>query len=296
MISKAFSVGSFFALEHFLTYICKHINMKNVGIILAVSFFLMFSACKEIGIKSKQLQSDIPVNFMIDSVIEDDFTNIFDSLTVKYSSQLLVFPNVKDKNLLQNIYDQKSITDFSKEGLKKYLKTQKNELYSKLKRLNKLNHLKHLQKWEKISKMNIKFNENQYLHIQYYESMFVGGVYNYYNYIEKVFDLNDNKELKLRDITSISKDKLSEILRKNIDKTRMVQQMKKYDVLEYNALLTKEIPMTNNFYFDENNIYFHYNKDEIAEGYSIGNIIIPVSWNELGNTLNIEFKQRMKIK
>lgn len=270
--------------------------MKKAVIMLAVSFFIMLSACKEVGIKHKHVQSDVPVNFIIDSVIEEDLANVFDSLSVKYSSQLLVFPNLTDKNLLQNIYDKKNIKDFSKEGLVKYLKTQKKELYSKLKRSNKFTHLKQLQKWEKTSQMNIKFNENQYLHIQYYESMFIGGLYNYYNYTEKVFDLNDNKELELKDITSISKDKLSKILNENIDKTTMMQQMKKYDVLEYNTLLTKKVPMTTNFYFDENNLYFHYNTDEIAEGYSIGDIIIPISWNELGSTLNLKFKKRMKIK
>jgi len=270
--------------------------MKNAGIILSLSLFFMLFSCKEIGLKSKHLQSHIPVNFTIDSVIEEDFANIFDSTTVKYSSQLLVFPTLKDKDLLQNLYGKKKITDFSKEGLKKYLETQKQELYAKLKNSNKLPHLKHLQKWEKTSQMNLKFNKNEYLHIQYYESMFVGGICNYYNYSEKVFDLNDNKKLQLRDITSISKDRLSEILNVNIEKTTMLQQMKKYDIKEYNALLMEKIPVAENFYFDENNLYFHYNKDEIEKGYSIGDIIIPVSWNDLGNTLNLEFRDRMNIK
>ncbi|MEI7489414.1 MAG: RsiV family protein, partial [Chryseobacterium sp.] len=215
---------------------------------------------------------------------------------VKYSSQLLVFPTLKDQKLLHTIYEKDNIKDFSKEGLKKYLEAKKNELYSKLKGSNELIHLKHLQKWEKTSQMNLKFNKNEYLHIQYYESLFVGGVCNYYTYSEKVFDLNNNKKLKLKDITSIPGDRLSEILSNNIDKTTMMQQMKKYDVEEYNALLAKRIPVAENFYFDDNNLYFHYNKDEIAKGYSIGDIIIPVSWNDLNGTLNVEFKDRMMLK
>jgi len=283
-------------LEHFLTYRSKHSRMKNAGIILVISLFLIFFSCKEIGFKNKHIQSAIPVNFTIDSVIEEDFTKLMDSITVKYSSQLLVFPTLKDQKLLHTIYEKDNIKDFSKEGLKKYLEAKKNELYAKLKGSNKLIHLKHLQKWEKTSQMNLKFNKNDYLHIQYYESMFVGGVCNYYNYSERVFDLNDNKKLTLHDITSIPEDKLSEILSNNIDKTTMMQQMKKYDVEEYNALLAEKIPVVDNFYFDENNLYFHYNKDEIKKGYSIGDIIIPVSWNDLNGTLNIEFKDRMNIK
>lgn len=270
--------------------------MKNTAIILVTLLFLTFFSCKEIGFKNKHIKSNIPVNFTTDSVIEEDFTKLLDSITVKYSSQLLVFPTLKDQKLLHTIYEKDNIKDFSKEGLKKYLEAKKNELYSKLKGSNKLPHLKHLQKWEKTSQMNLKFNKNEYLHIQYYESMFVGGICNYYNYSEKVFDLNDNKKLQLRDITSISKDRLSEILNVNIEKTTMLQQMKKYDIKEYNALLMEKIPVAENFYFDENNLYFHYNKDEIEKGYSIGDIIIPVSWNDLGNTLNLEFRDRMNIK
>ncbi|MFP3593822.1 DUF3298 domain-containing protein [Chryseobacterium sp. SIMBA_038] len=270
--------------------------MKNAGIILSTLLFLMFFSCKEIGFKNKHIQTSIPVNFTIDSVIEEDFTKLLDSITVKYSSQLLVFPTLKDQKLLHSIYAKDDIQDFSKEGLKKYLEAKKNELYSKINSSNKLIHLKQLQKWEKTSQMNLKFNKNEYLHIQYYESLFVGGTCNYYNYSEKVFDLMDNKKLTLHDITSISEDKLSEILGVNINKTTMMQQMKKYDVVEYNALLAEKIPIAKNFYFDENNLYFHYNKDEIKKGYSIGDIIIPVSWNDLDGTLNLEFKDRMNIK
>ena len=107
--------------------------MKNAAIILVTLVFLTFFSCKEIGFKNKHIKSNIPVNFTIDSVIEEDFTKLLDSITVKYSSQLLVFPTLKDQKLLHTIYEKDYIKVFSKEGLKKYLEAKKNELYSKLK-------------------------------------------------------------------------------------------------------------------------------------------------------------------
>lgn len=272
--------------------------MKKILTILTFSSLLIFSGCTEIGLKSKELKANtnISENFIIDSVIEEDSINIFDSVMMKYSSQLLVFPNLKDQKLLQSIYsDQKNITDFSKEGLQKFLINQKKELCHQWKNLKNSSDAKH-QQWISTSQMNVKFNKNGYLHIQDYDNIFDGGLRNDYKYTEKVFDTSKDRKLQLQDITLISKDKLLDILKTNIDMTTIMQQIKKYDVNEYQKLSSKEIPMTDNFYFDENNLYFHYNTGEIADGYSIGDIVIPVSWNDLSGTLNLDFKRRMKIK
>jgi Fe-S cluster assembly protein SufB len=55
------------------------------------------------------------------------------------------------------------------------------------------------------------------------------------------------------------------------------------------------VPATDNFYFDQKNLYFHYSPYEIT-AFAAGDIIIPISWDELKGTLNEEFKERMKIK
>ncbi|MEF9478770.1 hypothetical protein OWR28_14590 [Chryseobacterium sp. 1B4] len=56
----------------------------------------------------------------------------------------------------------------------------------------------------------------------------------------------------------------------------------------------REIPSTDNFYFDEKGLNFHYNSYEILSSSNI-DFVIPISWDELNGTLDPEFKQRMNI-
>jgi len=60
-------------------------------------------------------------------------------------------------------------------------------------------------------------------------------------------------------------------------------------------LLVDVIPATDNFYFDDKNMYFHYSPYEIA-AFAAGDLVIPVSWQELKGSLNPEFKERMSIQ
>ena len=61
------------------------------------------------------------------------------------------------------------------------------------------------------------------------------------------------------------------------------------------SLIINKRDSTENFYFDDKNLYFHYSPYEIA-AFAAGDITIPVSWEDLKGTLNAEFKERMKIK
>ncbi|MCS3532203.1 RsiV family protein [Chryseobacterium sp. JUb7] len=266
--------------------------MKKGIYVWAVISLFTISGCKELKMKDKDLQTQNFSNFPVDSVIEEDSIKVFDSVTMKYSSKLLVFPNLHDKKLLDSIYShKKNITDFSKNGLQKYLKEQKEEAYASVKTSTA-----GIQRWENTSQMNLKSNKNGFIHIQYYDNISEDGSSGNYRYVEKVIDLKNNKKLQLSDITVISKNKLSEILKKNICNTTMMQQMEKYDQKGFGILASIDFPVTSNFYFDDNNLYFHYNMNEITTNYAIGDIIIPVPWTDLKGSLKSDFQQRMKIK
>jgi hypothetical protein len=256
--------------------------------------FISFG-CKETGFENKDSSADISSKFLIDYVIEEDSAKIFDSVMMKYSSNLLMFPNLKDERLRDSIYSGKKITDYSKNGLKKYLENKKYSFYNNLKCDKKYSNLISRQEWENISQMNLRMNKNDYLYIQYYESTFLGKRDNYH-YNEKVFDLRNNKKMQLSDITSIPRDKLLQYLKTNLEKTTMMQQMKKYDQEGYRLLANASIPFTHNFYFDDNNLYFHYNMNEITRNYDIGDLIILIPFEDLKGTLQPEFIERMKIK
>ncbi|WP_449398756.1 hypothetical protein [Chryseobacterium wanjuense] len=148
--------------------------MKKSGFIwMFVLVFISFG-CKETGFKNENSSSYISSKFLIDSVIEEDSAKIFDSVMMKYSSKLLLFPNLKDNRLRDSIYSDKKITDYSKNGLKKYLENKKYNFYNSLKCDKKYSNLISRQEWENISEMNLRMNKNDYLYIQYYESSFLG--------------------------------------------------------------------------------------------------------------------------
>lgn len=284
-------------LECFLTDDMKHCVMKNGSYAwILVLLFSIFS-CKEFKDGNQEVQNEDFFDFRVDSVIEEDSLTVFDSVTMRYSSKLLVFPDLHDKKILDSIYShKKNIKDFSKTGLQKYLKDQKEDAYALVKSLQLTPVKGQKGKWENTSQMNLRSNKNGFIHIQYYENISENGDSDNYTYAEKVIDLKNSKKVQLSDLTDISAGRMSEILRKNICNTTMMQQMAKYDPRGFNLVASSNFPVTNNFYFDEKNLYFHYNINEITTRYTIGDLIIPVPWNDLKESINSDFQQRMKIR
>ncbi len=90
------------------------------------------------------------------------------------------------------------------------------------------------------------------------------------------------------------KARLEALLMKNINTIPSGTTDSQGAVKNSDMLLLKTIPANENFYFDEKNLYFHYSPYEIA-AFAAGDIIIPVSWEELKGTLTSQFKERMKI-
>ncbi|WP_435525016.1 RsiV family protein [Chryseobacterium indoltheticum] len=106
----------------------------------------------------------------------------------------------------------------------------------------------------------------------------------------RVFDLKNNKKLDLKDITTMPKARLEELLMKNIDKLPSGTTDSDGPVKNSDMLLVDVIPANKDFYFDENNLYFHYSPYEIA-AFAAGDIVILVSWKELDGTIDPEFKR-----
>jgi hypothetical protein len=279
----------------------KKLIMKNTITVLALSSFFAFTACKKnesTGPATEKSDYKESGKLIVDSVKVSDSTKITDSLKVKYTSKLLVFPELKDKTLLDSIYFQnKDIKDFSKTGLQNYLENEKIRYFSSVKNDNKdwLSDITYAQDWYTSSYMNLISNTNGYMHIQYVGSGYEGGAHDNYGFAERVFDLKKNKKLELKDITSMPKAKIEAILMKNINNINSGTSDAEGEVKNSEMLLVEKIPANNNFYFDQKNLYFHYSPYEIA-AFAAGDITIPISWEELGVTLNAEFKERMKIK
>lgn len=273
--------------------------MKNTIAVLALSAFFIFSACKKAENNNlNETETAAPEKFTVDSVKISDSTKLSDSLTIKYSSTKLLFPTIKDKALLDSIYfTEKNIGDFSREGLQNYLQKSKNIYFNRLRKDSKewISDISFSQEWYSDTGMKVKSNTNDYLQIEYFWASYEGGAHDNYGYSERVFDLQNNKKLELKDITSMSKEKLEALLMKNINRTNSGTTDDKGEVNNSEMLLVDKIPATENFYFDDKNLYFHYSPYEIT-AFAAGDITIPISWSELKGTLTPEFIKRIKIK
>ncbi|WP_027378379.1 RsiV family protein [Chryseobacterium daeguense] len=275
--------------------------MKNTIAAIALSTFFFFSACKKsenTNIDTTKTATTQPEKFTVDSVKMNDSIKLADSLMVQYSSKMLVFPSIKDKKLLDSIYfTNKNIQDFSKKGIQALLEKNKNEYFNTVKKDSKdwLADIRYAQKWYSDTGMNMKSNINDYLHIEYAWGSYEGGAHDNYGFSERVFDLKNNKKVELKDITSMPKNELEKLLMKNINKVNSGTTDGNGNINNSEMLLVDKIPATDNFYFDEKNLYFHYSPYEIT-AFAAGDITIPVSWEELKGKLNSEFQSRMKIK
>jgi len=275
--------------------------MKKTLSILVFSALFAVTSCKKKDSQNNSQSNTSEVKgtdkFVVDSVKLSDSVKINNLLSLKYESKMLVFPSIKDKTLLDSIYfDKKGITDFSKQGLQTFLDKDKNEYFASVKEKDNdwIADIQRPQNWDTGYFMKLKSNTNDFLQIEYMFSSYEGGAHGNYGFSERVFDLKNNKRVSLKDITTMPKARLEALLMKNINNIPSGTTDSQGDVKSSDMLLLKTIPANENFYFDEKNLYFHYSPYEIA-AFAAGDIIIPVSWEELKGTLTPQFKERMKI-
>ncbi|MFL9833112.1 DUF3298 and DUF4163 domain-containing protein [Chryseobacterium terrae] len=273
--------------------------MKNKLVLILLSSALFLSSCKKTESKTVEIKTEnkSPEKFIVDSLKVNDSVKINDKLSVNYASKVLVFPTLKDKSLLDSIYyDKKGITDYSKQGLQNFLDKDKTEFFSSVKEESKewISDIQNPQTWEAGSFMKLISQNDDFVQIEYLHTSYEGGAHGNYAFDVRVFDLKNNKKLDLKDITTIPKARLEELLMKNLDKIPSGTTDSHGAVKNSDMLLVDVIPANKNFYFDEKNLYFHYSPYEIA-AFAAGDIIIPVSWKDLDGTINPEFKKRTKI-
>ncbi len=269
--------------------------MKKVYFIWILFFLSAIFACKEFGNENKNSEKNGFGRTTVDSVIEEDTLKISDSVVLRYSSKLLWFPGLDNKKFLSEIYSGEEISDYSKNGLQVYIDKEKESVFDRTKNFRGLPDVKQQQQWSYISQMNVRMNRNNYVAVQYYSSQFLNENKVQYHYEEKVFDFKNHKKLELSDVLVLSEETIRRILKLSLEKTTIMQQIKTYDREAYATLSAITFPVTRNFYFDDSNLYFHYNMNEISHNYDIGDIILTISWEDLNGYIKPDFARRMKI-
>lgn len=266
--------------------------MKNLIVISTIALFFI-TACKKAECHPK-VEQDM---YVIDSIRITDTIKLADSLSMIYSSKQIYMPFIQNRNLLDRIYFRyKDLGSFSKASLKVAIEKDMLRYYDQLNKLYKTKGIGGL--WVYKSEMRVKFLLHQYLHVQYVDNHNKNDKKQQFVYKDKMFDLKNNSEMSLSDVTNISRDQLQSLLKKNMYKIFFnlngEVKINEFDerIFKMNGL--RRIPDTNNFYFDSDALYFHYNPHEILSSSSV-DFVIPVYWEQLKGTLNNEFKHRMNI-
>ena len=271
--------------------------MKKSALVFAFAIFTLFLSCKEEK-KVDVVTKSVPTaeKFLTDSLSVKDSLILSPKLSLEYRSEVLVYPSIKEKALLDSIYFiYKDIKDFSKNGIQAFLQKDKIDYFNETKTRSKdwLSDISYKQNWYTGFKMKQISHRNDFLQLEYLSSAYEGGAHDNYWFSNRVFDLKANKKLVLSDITAMPKGKFSQILKKNMDKIHSGTTDSRGEVKNSDMLLVDVIEPNENFYFDDKNLYFHYSPYEIA-AFAAGDIVIPVSWTELQGTLKPEFEKRLK--
>lgn len=265
--------------------------MKKLCIIFSVGVLL--TSCsktenKEINInvtKSDSLESK--KEFVIDSVRVQDSLVINKNLTASFNKQLLVFPSIENKTVLDSIYKEANVktSAYDANSLKSFLTQQMQKSFDDTKKSSKEWSPDFKQTWDEMSDMKVVSHNNDVLTLKYSGSGYTGGAHGYYFENYKTLDLKDSKVISQNDIFKNPADSNWDKILKN----NFVEKDQK------EMMLVDKIELNNNFYFDQNKITFVYNQYEIT-AYAAGVVYITLNFKDIKEQLKPEFISRYKIK
>lgn len=268
---------------------------KFLYIFLPFIAFCAVSCKKNAAANSSEIaKNSVEKNLKVDTVKLLDSVKITENLSAKFSATVLVFPEITDRNLLDSMYRfQSTVTDFSKSGLQSILQKQKEAYFTSVKQENFQQDFpqEYYDGWE----MKLLSSKNNFLQIENLYSSYAGGAHGNFAFEHKVLDLKTRKKMQLLDITTMPAGRLSALLKQNLNVIASGTTDSRGAVPNSEMLLVDVIPATENFYFDEKNLYFHYSPYEIA-AYAAGDITIPVPWKDLRGTIQADFADRMNLK
>ena len=266
----------------------NQVNMKKLFVSLSLGI-LMISCSKtdnKTASDSSKTDSLVAKNeFVVDSIKVQDSAQVAKTLTLSFEKQVLVFPNITNKTILDSIYKPANITsaDYSKKSLTQVLEKFKTESLKKDESQDYTPENK--QTWDEVSAMKIVSHQNDVLTLMYSGSGYSGGAHGYYFEAYKTFDLKNNKVISQADIfknpTDVSWDK---ILKNHFDEPEQKEM-----------LLVDKIELNNNFYFDQDKITFAYNQYEIT-AYAAGVVYITLNFKDIKDQLKPEFIKQYNIK
>ena len=269
--------------------------MKNIFGLFFVLLLTLLNCKKEdssaVKIAESSKAEEVMVNLLsTDSVQVADSVKLDENLTAAFKSAVLVFPNLTNKTLLDSIYLPVNIKlkEYSKENISMELNAQKKQYYDDTKKALEDWKPDFAQTWEQNSDMKLFSELRDFITIKYTSDGYTGGAHGYYNELYRVFDLKTNKNIQLADLLKVKDAKIwSRILMDHFLKNDLGKG-------QAEMLLVKEITLTENFYFDQEHLYFHYNQYEIT-AYAAGPVVIKIPLSEIKPFLNQDFRTKLNL-
>ena len=230
---------------------------------------------------------EVKNQFVVDSIRVFDSLKISKTLSVQFEKQLLVFPTITDKVLLDSIYSPTftETKNYDKNSLLSALDKDKKKFFEENKEMSKDFTPDFEQTWDELSYMKIFSHNGDLLTLQYFGDGFSGGAHGYHYENYKVFDLKDKKVVSLNDIFINPNDKIWDSILSSHFNEKEQKEM----------LLVDKIPLNSNYYFDQNKITFVYNQYEIT-AYAAGVVFITINFNEIKDKLKPDFIKKYNIK
>lgn len=262
--------------------------MKKLFAILSIGTLL--SSCsktenKEINTNNSRNDSlKTEKAFVIDSVRVQDSLKVAKTLTLSFEKQVLVFPDISNKMILDSIYKPANIVaeDYSKKSLTDILEKFKKEYLKKDDSQDYMPDFK--QTWDESSAMKVVSHRDDILTLRYFGSGYSGGAHGYYFESYKTFDLKNNKVISQNDILKNPADaSWDKILKDHFDEPEQKEM-----------LLEDKISPNNNFYFDKDKITFVYNQYEIT-AYAAGVVYITLNFKDIKDQLKPGFIKQYNI-
>lgn len=265
--------------------------MKKLFTLLSIG--VLMASC------SKTENKDIHVNvsktdtvtvekqFVVDSIRVQDSLAINKNLTASFNKQLLVFPSIENKTVLDSIYKSANISasTYDTQSLKSALENDMKKSFGETKKSVKEFSPQSKQTWDEVSDMKVVSHNNDALTLKYSGSGYTGGAHGYYFENYKTFDLKNNKVVSQNDIFKNPADaSWNKILNTHFDNKDQKEM-----------LLVDKIELNNNFYFDNDKITFVYNQYEIT-AYAAGVVKITLPFKDIKDQLKPEFVKMYNIK
>jgi hypothetical protein len=264
--------------------------MKNLIAIFSIGIILASCSKTEVKNSTATSNSDSLItkkSFVVDSVRVEDSLVINKNLTTSFNKQLLIFPSIENKTVLDSIYKDAMVEtkSYDANSLKEDLTRQMQKSFAKTREDSKEWSPESKQTWDETSGMKVISHKDDILTLLYSGSGYTGGAHGYYFESYKVFDLNKNTVINQNDILKNAKDPAwDKILKSHFEEPEQKEM-----------LLEDKISLNNNFYFDGKKITFVYNQYEIT-AYAAGVVYITINFSEIKNMLKPEFVTQYKIK